>query len=531
MAHHLAIASSSSRRLLDRTVTREASSVVRPRELRVTMSSPLRNAGWALSTLTWSIRRARLNATLRWGAHANEYLEPMIAWVFFLTFSGTGFRALIGWVGYGIIVVLSAAVFIAMFVIAGRRVTIRRVPWTIAAFLLVCWMSALWAEYPGISALASLGSTLSALIGIMIAIAVPLERLIDAFAAAMRWSVGISLVMELWCAIFVGHPIVPVWLRGQSNVGATQLWTESALFRGGPIQGFVGNRNPLAAIALFGIICTVIQLRARRMSSRRALTWFALYAATLALTRSATVFVALLACAGVFLVGTVLRRVRAHRRQRVLRISAMALLIVSVVGALLYAPIAEFIGRDADLTGRSDIWRAVFELWKQRPIGGWGWVMLWPPWIPMYRDLVIRQDGAPTPHAHNAFVDVSFQTGLIGLAVFVIAICVIGIRVLRVAIRRIDGDVYSLAPALMMTAILVQSLTESRLLFEGTWILFVALATWLVVRVEQEDSEVGVGVLSLPVPPSPGQRGRAPQDTTYSADRRGRVPAQPPESR
>ncbi|MDU1521247.1 MAG: hypothetical protein E6905_02155, partial [Actinomyces sp.] len=154
MAHHLAIASSSSRRLLDRTVTREASSDVRPRELRVTMSSPLRNAGWALSTLTWSIRRARLNATLRWGAHANEYLEPMIAWVFFLTFSGTGFRALIGWVGYGIIVVLSAAVFIAMFVIAGRRVTIRRVPWTIAAFLLVCWMSALWAEYPGISALA-----------------------------------------------------------------------------------------------------------------------------------------------------------------------------------------------------------------------------------------------------------------------------------------------------------------------------------------------------------------------------------------
>ena len=53
---------------------------------------------------------------------------------------------------------------------------------------------------------------------------------------------------------------------------------------------------------------------------------------------------------------------------------------------------------------------------QQRPVLGWGWVSYWPPWVPPFDDLISR-NGVQVMHAHNAWLDVWLQLGIVGLIV------------------------------------------------------------------------------------------------------------------
>ena len=79
-----------------------------------------------------------------------------------------------------------------------------------------------------------------------------------------------------------------------------------------------------------------------------------------------------------------------------------------------------------DLTGRLDIWSAVWALFVERPILGWGWTSYWQSWVPLFQDLAVR-NGVLYLQAHNACVDVAFQLGVVGLVLFrgsIVATCV-----------------------------------------------------------------------------------------------------------
>ena len=125
------------------------------------------------------------------------------------------------------------------------------------------------------------------------------------------------------------------------------------------------------------------------------------------------------------------------------------------------------------------IWERVIALWQQRPILGWGWIMYWEPWIPMFQTLVIRPDGTPTMSAHNAYVEALFQTGVVGALLIVLLMAQLLIQTGRLALRYLDSDSSVLLPVLLTTALAVQALSESRLLSEGNWMVVCALATWL----------------------------------------------------
>ena len=131
------------------------------------------------------------------------------------------------------------------------------------------------------------------------------------------------------------------------------------------------------------------------------------------------------------------------------------------------------------MSGRWEIWLKVIDLWEQHTFLGWGWIMYWVPWIPMFGTLVIRPDGTPTLSAHNAYIEALFQTGVVGASMIVVLVLTLLIRSFRLAVRYLDSDASVLLPALLMTAMVVQSMTESRLLSEGNWVTVCALGTWL----------------------------------------------------
>jgi exopolysaccharide production protein ExoQ len=72
------------------------------------------------------------------------------------------------------------------------------------------------------------------------------------------------------------------------------------------------------------------------------------------------------------------------------------------------------VGKNATLTGRTDLWLATLDLIKQKPLLGWGYSATWVPTDPQTA-AIWEKFGWPVPNAHSAFLDVTLQLGLVGL--------------------------------------------------------------------------------------------------------------------
>lgn len=416
-------------------------------------------------------------------AQWSERLLPATGvWVFYITFAGQGVRNVIGWIPFGLLAAVSCAVFIGLFWLGGRQLNWRRIPVAVAAFVTWCCISIVWSFYPAETAVASVLMVATTLVGILMAVAFPLRQLLGILTSALQWTLVLSLLLELFVAAVMGEPLAPLYMWDWDHIPELYYWVRGDLFVGGPIQGVYANRNPLGFAALLALISFLMQwwLKIRPFAS--TLVWSALALSVIALTRSATVALCALSCSVVFVMVRYLRGVARERRAEV----SQRLFVLVVFGALVSVVVADFLfalmGRSSDLTGRGVIWQRLFELWYERPVLGWGWIMYWAPWIPMFKTLVVRPDGTPTMQAHNAFIEALFQTGAIGAVLLLIAVVGVAYRLLKAAVRAPVLDASPVWAVLLLTALLVQSLSESRLLSEGNWVLFVAFATWLAVR-------------------------------------------------
>lgn len=430
-----------------------------------------------LTTCEW--HRIRRTIAANASSIANLTLPATGVWVFYITFAGQGVRNVIGWKPFGILAAVSCIVFALQFVAAGRVLTLRRIPTTIAAFVLWSSLSVIWSFYPLETIMASTLMSATSIAGVMIAVAFPPRELLDILTRSLQWMIGLSLALELYVALVLHERLAPLYMHDWEHIPDSYYWIHGLLLEGGPIQGVFANRNPLAFGAALLLLCVLFQHLQKRSSWQHTALWGGMSVGTLALTRSATVMVCLVACLIVIGVGLSLRSVPSAQRRYVLRgvgLLALACMLLTVVYS---DAIFALLGRSSDMTGRGVIWERLLALWSERPILGWGWIMYWAPWIPMFRTLVIRPDGTPTMQAHNAYIEALFQTGIIGVALVLLAVIWVLYGIGKAAVRSIGGDLTGLWAFTLAVALIVQSLTESRLLSEGNWVLFVAMATWL----------------------------------------------------
>src|SRR5690606_25514393 len=106
---------------------------------------------------------------------------------------------------------------------------------------------------------------------------------------------------------------------------------------------------------------------------------------------------------------------------------------------------------------RLRVWEHLLELLPLKPIEGWGWTGRWqatPPYIGF-----TTGSGTRPASALNAYIDVLFQLGLIGLAIFVGMVGLAFARSWLLAGRR--RSITYAWPALSLVAIIVISLAES----------------------------------------------------------------------
>ena len=398
-------------------------------------------------------------------------------WVVVLLMSGQGFRYLVGLPLYGIMCVVTVGAVAVAFRTSWRGL---RPPLLVGAFVGLAALSILWSATRAITLLAVVVLLLTTYIAIVTARGTSATEFMVRLYRGLQISLAIGIIFEIVVAsLFLGQigPFMPdlVAIAGDGSGLKEVVWSEGALFQGGPIQGFVGNRNPFGAIALFLVIVTFVLMLERRIG--RTEGWVSIGAAVGVhiLTQSATV-TASAAYLVAIAVGAIVIRSVPMRTKRALSFSVLALSAVAAVLTLKYSKeIFQLLGRDSDLTSRTQIWEDVIDFAQDRP-DGWGFVGYWPIWEYPYSEIGTAVKWVRPTHAHNAFLDVWLQLGLIGLVLLVAMLVLLFGSAWRLVERAGKGDTFiPLGWALLTVALSLQALTESRLLVEGGWFLLVAL--------------------------------------------------------
>lgn len=175
-------------------------------------------------------------------------------------------------------------------------------------------------------------------------------------------------------------------------------------------------------------------------------------------------------------------------------VTAFVALVISNVQTVL-----QVYGRDADLTGRTEIWAAVLDALAERPLLGFGLDAL----LDLQRPTPVTQDlwaaiGFRAVHAHNGALDLAGQIGAVGLALHLLVV----LQTAALAVRRARrGDDVATWALLLLPAIALMSGTEPVLL--GPWLALLVL---------------------LQVPLLQTVRGRAPGSATGAGEGRLRPP-------
>jgi len=360
----------------------------------------------------------------------------------------------------------------------------RRLPWAALGYLALAGASIAWSQWPSASAATwglLIGTTLPALFAAHVLTWGELLRTIE---LALKWIVGLSLLLELWAALVLHGPIAPNFVDLADDPDPQIYWTRGDLFDTDMrIQGLVGNANVLGIICLIAIIVIGARMTDRRQGRIGQALWIAVAAVLYVRAGSATSHVATAVALAVLVVALLMRRApssRARGRLYAVVFAVGAAVIVTIVA--LWDQVTDLLGRSDSLSGRDRIWAAVWERASAHPVIGNGFSTPWVPWHPAFQGWIVDHN-LTVFHAHDMWLDVFLQLGVIGVAVMAVVYGSAAWRAWFFAVDRPRWDLErgrpfsasALVPALIIAVLLTQGLTESGPLMLWGWMLMAAL--------------------------------------------------------
>jgi exopolysaccharide production protein ExoQ len=450
-------------------------------------------------------------------------LRGWCIFVLFMALSGTAWVHAFGATAAGAITIAGGVLSVVLWFTVRPPVQWRRLPWFVVAYVVWATLSLLWSAWPGASALTLLLLYITTVQALFIGSVLTWRELVRAAASALKWVMALSILFELWVAVFIGAPILPGFVVGKAD-DPIEYWSRNNLFDDGRIQGIMGNANLLAPVALLAIIVFGIRYALRAPRRGLLVAWMVLSAFLFVRASSATAYLA--AVAVVVVLATVLLMRRATRPgERTKYYIAYAVVGFGGLLALwlLRDTIFGALGRRADLTGREGIWEAVLARASERPWVGWGFATPWAPWDPAFDGWIIDH-GQTVLQAHNMWVDVAMQLGIVGVVLLALMYLAFVWRSWFFAVDRPRWDLradrpYSpvtLLPTLVGAIVIVQGISESTPLLLWGWLFVVMLGAKI-----KQSPHVGLG---------PGEKSAAiergePVDPDDDGGRDGDAPA------
>ncbi len=183
----------------------------------------------------------------------------------------------------------------------------------------------------------------------------------------------------------------------------------------GAWRGVFASKNQLGAMMLIESLGIYVLY----IAERRRIYLFGLGAAAALLilsTSKTPLFIVLALVPCLALVGRFFRTPRGFDVLLALALSVAA--VVFLVASTMIEPILVFFGRDATLTGRTDIWYLSWDAIQQRYWTGYGYGAFWSnPWGPA--STIWDALNWRVPSAHNGLLEMWLAVGLFGVIVFV----------------------------------------------------------------------------------------------------------------
>jgi exopolysaccharide production protein ExoQ len=139
------------------------------------------------------------------------------------------------------------------------------------------------------------------------------------------------------------------------------------------------------------------------------------------------------------------------------------------------------IGKDATLTGRTELWPIMLDMIGKRPWFGYGYGAFWED-----KDNFINvwfMAGWEAPNAHNGILDLCLNAGLIGLIFFTLSF--LKTLVNSFVLLRYSSSSEGFWPLIFIVCLVLSNLTETALMIQNDilWVLYVAIAYSVVIPV------------------------------------------------
>jgi exopolysaccharide production protein ExoQ len=332
----------------------------------------------------------------------------------------------------------------------------------------IAMLSVLWSFAPQITLRREVALIGTTLFGAYLATRYTLDELLRLLA----WALGIAALLSLIFALML--PSYGI----MSGAYASESW-----------QGvFAGGKNVLGrTMALSAIVFVLLALSTRK---HRLVLWsgFVLSTGLLWMSDSVTSLISL------FTVLLLLPLYQALRWRYILFASLLILAVVvggiAVTWLLANAEdVLGVLGRDPTLTNRTELWPAVIEMIRQHPWLGYGYGAFWLGWSGESAHVslwAVLANGAalypPYLHAHNGFLDLWLDLGVLGLATFALGFSLAALR--AVSWVRATKTATGLWPLVFLTFIFLYNFTESSILAHNNvfWVLYVTLMMLMAAR-------------------------------------------------
>ena len=391
----------------------------------------------------------------------------------FTLLAGDGVRYLVGWWGFASIAAVGLVASIIFIVLSPNKSVLRSFPLPMAALLLLMGLSSLWSNYQLVS-LGAFGVQIATTVAaVFFTLQFDWRQLLNIFANTLRFVLLVSLIIEVIGSIT--GPIKPpfAYFEGDTPPAPAFWWVQGNLFQSERIQGFVGNANLIAFVAVLGLAVFFVEYLVSVRNQKLALGSMVAAATFIALAKSASMTIALVIAAIAAVIAMSAEGRPRATRHKIYRATFWSALFGVFLVSIYWVEITDLLGKSPDASGRFYIWSRVWELTAERWLFGWGWISHWIPGVFPYEGLIVI-DNVPHYHAHNSFLDVWMQLGVVGLVLLVWILAATFVRVWKVAVSH-TNPLY-LWPLFVFMVIFTQSLTESRMLIEIGWVLVVLLA-------------------------------------------------------
>lgn len=326
----------------------------------------------------------------------------------------------------------------------------------ILLFLLVPLISIFWSINGSLSFSKTIGLILSSLFAIYIAS----TRSLNQSLVILYKSLLICLISSYIFALFFP----------QYGVG-------SGIFEGN-WQGIYNQKNSLGRIMVLNSLIAFLFLLENDKKRIFNFIVFILSIVLIILSDSKTSLVVLIILMSIFPLLKVFS-FRSYLNLFVATIISLSLFLMAVISISKLDFLFSLLGKDSSLTGRLPLWEISILMIEKRLLTGYGFDVFWEsPHSPVSQ--VFRFVGWVPPHAHNGFIDLFLDLGLLGFLIFIF-IYTKSIKNSLLYRKREGKNIISLFPLLYLIYFLLININESSLVkpYSIFWILFVLNVCYL----------------------------------------------------